>query len=176
MANMHAEALCTQRKTSDYRPGGVHAKYIGPCLFYCILHLVSGNPHPHLTTKHKVLWPIFQRVFTGSHSLQGQSVTLGGWDLAPTAPTGCSSCTGLTGGRETSGECVLAGASYTEADRRTLALLWGVNMQLKESKGQDQNIHTRWHSCLLFTDLLIQCPLWRGCTWLSRRCVFQCCG
>ena len=97
-------------------PGGVHAKYLGPCLFYCILHLVSGN---HICTWQQSTGSYGQG--SRQYSLQGQSVTLGGWDLAPTAPACCSPCTGLMGGRETSGERVLACASYTEADRLSLS-------------------------------------------------------
>lgn len=73
------------RKTSSYRPGGTNAKYIGLCLFRCTVHLDSGSPHLHWTTKSKFLWPMVLRVFTVSHFLQGQS-GIGCVELWPKKP------------------------------------------------------------------------------------------
>ena len=153
------KVLCTLRKTSICRRWGIHAKYRWLCLLYYIMDLLSGNPHLHLTTKYKFLQSVFLRSFSTSRFLQGQS----GHRVCGPFPHKDPAC------------CFPAEVWHEEVrPQETLSLLvpaqqkvseWhmscggGWTWNVKRAKAcVFQNIHTQWHSCLPFTNL-IQCPL-----------------
>lgn len=171
---MHVKALCTLRRSSSYTPEGINAKNIWLSLFYYVVYLFSCNPHPHWQQSTSFTANSPKRIHH-QHFLQGQSGTLGVWDFDLK-----SLCLLLSLQRsdvrkkELKRTCRCLSQLDRSCQGDSLAAVVGEHVILKRAKAQRfQNIHTRWCSCLPFTNLLVQCSLCSGCPWLSRGCAFQ---
>lgn len=167
MARMPVKALCTLRKTSSPRPGGVHAEYMWLCLLYCRVYLVSGNLHLHLITKPNAPKSIHCKPFPPRAQ----------WD------TGCvEPCP------QESLPVAVPTEIWCEAQRlqEDLSLLVPARWKLSEwlplccgdkhiIKGEQRlRIRISIKGGALVCYSLIS--LWSGCSWLSQRFVFQYCG